>query len=971
MRPAFAGKTTLAAVALSLFSTQTGSQPAQYLPMEPILRVDPEMHTAVIRRIGVDAKCDLIATGSEDKTIRLWAVPDGRLLNTLRVPIGPGNNGKIFAVALSPGGDWTAAGGWTRTGGDHWVYVFDNASGAIAARFGSFGQTINHLAISPDGTLLAAAFRIGGGIRVWKRKGKDLSSWEAAGWDPKYNNEEVTGAAFDSKNNLYTVASDRKVRRYPSGIWINPQSVFTVAGHVPYSVAVHPSGKDIAVGFTDSTAVEIYDAATLTRSKVLETASAKGKNLSAVSWSPDGTKLFAGGSFSKDGHRVIRQWPYGTAGEAIDIEGPTDLVFHMLPCGDGVALAAGDPAFGALDVGGKRVLWKERVTADMRGKLGNNFTVSTDGMKVRFGTGKDSENPVLFDLSKEELRPAPEPLPDLASADVTALPLTDWISSDAPKLSGAPLALDRIDKLERSQSLAIAPDKQSFVLGTDFNVRGYEAKGAQLWKQQAAGVAWGVNTAKNGELAIAALGDGTIRWYRMKDGKELLALFVHVPTRQWIAWTPKGYYTASAEAEKLIGWSVNRGWDKAPVFSPISKFHDTFYRPDIVARVLALLDEEKAISRRNELASLPHTGDDVSERLPPVVQIVTPRDRERVYAGEVEIGFTVLSPSGVPVKRAFATVDGVPVSGAEVRDLGAPRDAVFRSLKIKVPARDVSVSVLAETAAQTGKSTPLKLISLDPPQVSVVKPRLFAVVVGAGDYGPGVQKLPFSANDARDFATALQAQNSKVFRSVETHWLIDKEAGHEATKTNIEKEISWLWKSAKDPADDVMLFYFSGHGLSRSGVGTWLLAADYNGVEDDHDLTGIKKGWLFDTLHQSKAKIIFFIDACHAADGFDSIDFSHGGEANDIRALTYASSSRHQLSYGPQPGKGRNSYFTRALLEGLKGEARRGSREIRTNDLRNYIEDTVPSLALPDKQEPVIVPTGEWQHMPIAYASEP
>lgn len=955
----------IGSVFLSLCALQANPQPAQFLPLEPILRVSPEMHTAIIRRIGVDAKCALIATGSEDKTIKLWAVPDGRLLNTLRVPIGPGNNGKIFSVALSPNGDWTAAGGWTRTGGDHWVYVFDNAGGSIAARFGSFKQTINHLAISPDGTLLAAGFRVGGGVRVWKKSGPDLSSWEFVGADQNYSGEEVTGAAFDKENTLYTVSYDRKIRRYANGSWANPRFVFTGAGRAPYSIAVHPSNGDIAVGFSDTAAVEVYEGATLTRRAVLGDASVKNQNLNAVSWSADGEKLFAGGSLTSGGHRIIRAWQNG-GGEASEIAGPSDAVLNMLPCGKGVAFAAGDPAFGVLDANGARVLWRDRVTADMRGKLGNNFTVSADGKQVRFGLGKDGENPVLFDLAKEEFRPAPENPTGFVSAEVSTLPVTDWPDTPAPKLRGVRLSLD---KFERSQSLAIAPDKQAFVLGADYYIRGFDSSGEQIWRRQAPGVVWGVNITKNGELAVAAIGDGTVRWYRVKDGQELLALFLHVPTRQWIAWTPKGYYTASSDAEKLIGWSVNRGWDKAPVFSPISKFHDTFYRPDIVALILAALDEDKAIDEANKKISKVRTDENVSERLPPVLNIVTPKDRERV-SGEIEIGYTLLSPSGLAIKRVFATVDGEPVSGAEEFDLGAPRDEVYRSLKVKVPARDVMVSVLAETAdtGLTGRSRPIKLIGLGPPQPPAVSPRLFALVVGVGDYGPGVRKLPFSTNDARDFMAALQLQDQKVFRSIDIHWLIDREAGHEATRLNIMKEMSWLYQSAKDPADDVMLLYFSGHGLSKSGVGTWLLPIDYNGLEDDHDATGIEKSLIFKTLHQSRARIILFVDACHSADGFDSIDFSAGGYPGDIRALAYASSSKHQLSYGPRSGNGRNSFFTKALVAGLKGDARRGSPEIRTNDLRNYIEDIVPSLASPDKQDPVIVPLGEWHHMPIAYA---
>ncbi len=95
-----------------------GAARAEDLPdRRPMLRIEPGMHTAVIRRIGVDAACTLMVTGSDDKTARLWALPEGgrespKLLRTLRVPIGEGYEGRVNAVALSPDGRWVAAGGW-------------------------------------------------------------------------------------------------------------------------------------------------------------------------------------------------------------------------------------------------------------------------------------------------------------------------------------------------------------------------------------------------------------------------------------------------------------------------------------------------------------------------------------------------------------------------------------------------------------------------------------------------------------------------------------------------------------------------------------------------------------------------------------------------------------------------------------------------------------------------------------------
>src|SRR3954447_25796050 len=84
----------------SAAAQNAAQDPAANPDPTPTLRIETGMHNAPLR-IGTDAQCRLLVTGSTDKTVRLWSMPDGKLLRTLRVPIGPGTGGRVYAVAAS------------------------------------------------------------------------------------------------------------------------------------------------------------------------------------------------------------------------------------------------------------------------------------------------------------------------------------------------------------------------------------------------------------------------------------------------------------------------------------------------------------------------------------------------------------------------------------------------------------------------------------------------------------------------------------------------------------------------------------------------------------------------------------------------------------------------------------------------------------------------------------------------------
>ena len=112
---------SLVAAALSLLLSVEAA-----LISSPWLAYVAAVHTTLIRNMVVDAPRNRIITGSDDKTVRVWQMPEARLVSVLRVPMDTSHEGQIFAVAVSPDGKTIAASGWTGWDweGSNSIYLF-------------------------------------------------------------------------------------------------------------------------------------------------------------------------------------------------------------------------------------------------------------------------------------------------------------------------------------------------------------------------------------------------------------------------------------------------------------------------------------------------------------------------------------------------------------------------------------------------------------------------------------------------------------------------------------------------------------------------------------------------------------------------------------------------------------------------------------------------------------------------------
>ncbi len=233
----------------------------------------------------------------------------------------------------------------------------------------------------------------------------------------------------------------------------------------------------------------------------------------------------------------------------------------------------------------------------------------------------------------------------------------------------------------------------------------------------------------------------------------------------------------------------------------------------------------------------------------------------------------------------------------------------------------------------------------------------YALIIGNTEYtDSGLAKLNAPGKDAEDFARALQSADIAAFDEVVTYI-------NENVYT-LNEAIEGFFSGKK--LDDLLVFYFSGHGV-RDESGSLFLAVK-NTNRSRLQSTAITTDFVRKLMGQSRSKRqVIILDCCNSGAFASGTKAETGGSMGIAAAfegtgyghvvLTATDSTQFAWEGDKIIGSGTtNSLFTHFLIKGLEGDADEdGDGKITVDELYDYAYEKIINRT--SKQTP-----GKWSY---------
>lgn len=412
-----------------------------------------------------------------------------------------------------------------------------------------------------------------------------------------------------------------------------------------------------------------------------------------------------------------------------------------------------------------------------------------------------------------------------------------------------------------------------------------------------------------------------------------------------------------SEIKRDLPPSASTHWD-VPLEALTLKQDDKVPAP-VSAPVATPTDDASDVASAVTPAASPvnNTQDQIEEEMSqtngaPVVRILYPEDQSLFHTDVVKLKYQLLAQGLESSTKVTVMVDGV-----RQPDSRAVKQADM--IEVDVPNRDCTIMLFAQN--EKGNSIPatIRLIRENVSEADL--PRLFAVVVGVGDYkDEKLLPLKMTVKDANDFANVLRSKKGHPFTEVEVKLLCDQEA----TRGDIFEAMEWMGQEARP--NDLCMFFFAGHGYrdERDRFFFMPYGGNTKRTYECFSATDFK-----DAAEKINSKFVVFADACYSAgllEGNRSAAAEHFVEQlrRSKNGMLFYASSAGDTKSKEDPTWG-NGAFTKALVEAFNGAARKdGDEGLSTRSLDAYLYEAVRKTT-DYKQTPVFMNPSGIEHFNI------
>lgn len=975
--------------------------PLSLMAQTPRLIIDSKGHTGLVNRLlFLDGGRKLISVGN-DKTIRLWDVNTGGLIRTLYVNQTDGYHGRIYSAALTP----------------------DEKHLAVAGFMGKQGG--DSLAI---GCIYLISLEKPGDIRQLK------------------GHTNVVTDLLTIEDKLLSASADGKVRIW-SVMEAQPKTITTFSGHrFPISrIAVAPKSKRIA-------SADIYGNVVvwnLTNGQMSTDKIGKFHDgaITSLAFSDDESLLFTGGADGKlikwlSAGKFLETLEEGSSAvnAMLPIRGENKLLYlakhgsiKNLETGSdllafdahnntvsAVAMApftsfAGQPGVYVATAGGDEkeiFIWNTNNGNVVRKFASQGHGIfaggqTTNGQAIAFGQSNPTD--VLEDAPLEKVF-------DLSTFQLKDISKDEKVSQFKRQLQGMQLSKEttsvlstgsanlRVDEQRDGEirSYTFLGDDNTIAIGTTFGVSLFSKAGELIGRLPGHnGEVWSV-TPLGSDLLVSTSADQSMKIWNFKT-KELLLSYFPANDREWVIWSPSGYYHASAGGEKYIGWLLNGHEKQLATFHELSEFRKKFHRPDLIT---AILKEKSLQNAAKTLNIIIQKEEDIVKLLPPKITWINPGSFTTTTTGnQFEIKASVESNN--PVKNLKLMVNGRPFAQmAEIRTektgtgltISYTLDfskisfqtrglEVVPASEVEVQKKDVTIQLFAENEVshivtdsrtiswQSGgdnrvtdnKTTPVNQNTTTTNTVTTNDagkelPSLYMVTIGVSKFVNTNYNLNYADADARSIEAVFKAQEGKLFRKVNNFSLVNENA----TRAKILTAFDRLKQVVT--AKDFVVIFIATHGLNRDNR---FYILPHDGDASKANVTCVDWRDFSDVVGNLPSQVLLLVDACHSG----QLGKNLGQAADNTEAVRHLSTGEYGVvimaastgaEYSLEHADWQHGAFTLSLIEGLEKHKAdiRADGTIYIRELDFYVAERVKDLTN-NQQHPTTQKPSSISLMPV------